>query len=244
MPCAAAELFLTPELLSYLCITQFNVNITTMSKTVVKPVFFSFFFFSFPIPQCFYFDHTPWICSKKRGRDLWNFVYNTTPFILLSWLSPKLKPFCVMHEEGCWQGERNIDIIQVIKSSILYERTGGGKNSGYCSFNVSSSNIMSWGGYVCLYKQRKSQKCRSMDNTQLHKVTRGKQESLFPWYMISGSHGRFQQKKPIRQVLLTADCRTSKELSRGGEGLLKGAHFQAVTNSLAQAKGDLSEVYN
>ena len=83
-----------------------------------------------------------------------------------------------------------------------------------------------------------------MDDTELHKVARGKQESLFPWCVIAWSHGRFQWGKSIREVLLAADCKTSKELSRSREGILKGDHFQAVINFLAQAKGDFSEVYN
>lgn len=42
------ELFLMPELLGYLYIIHFNVNIPTVSKTVVEPVFLAnhlFFFF-------------------------------------------------------------------------------------------------------------------------------------------------------------------------------------------------------
>lgn len=47
-----------------------------------------------------------------------------------------------------------------------------------------------------------------------------------------------------QQVLLAADYKMSKELSRSREGLLKRDYFQAVTNFLAQAKGDFSDVYN
>lgn len=83
-----------------------------------------------------------------------------------------------------------------------------------------------------------------MDNTVLLRVAKGRQYSLFSRCVIPRSHSIFQQGKPTREVLLAADYKISKELSRSREGLLKRDYFQAVTNFLAQAKGDFSEVYN
>lgn len=83
-----------------------------------------------------------------------------------------------------------------------------------------------------------------MDNTELLKKAKGSQYSFFSLCVIPRSHSRFQQEKPTREVLLAADYKIFKELSRSREGLLKRDYFQAVTNFLAQAKGDSSDVYN
>lgn len=82
-----------------------------------------------------------------------------------------------------------------------------------------------------------------MDNTELQ-MAKAWQYSLFSWCVIPRSHSRFQQGKPTREVLLAADYKISKELSKSREGLLKRDYFQAVTNFLAQGKSDFSDVYN
>lgn len=83
-----------------------------------------------------------------------------------------------------------------------------------------------------------------MGNTEVLKMAKSRQYSFFSWCVIPKSHSRFQQVKPTREVLLAADYKISKELSRSREGLLKRDYFQAVTNFLAQDKGDFSDVYN
>lgn len=55
-----------------------------------------------------------------------------------------------------------------------------------------------------------------MDNTALHKVSRrqaGKRDYQEPQ--------QFSVGEPIREVLLATNCKTSKELSRNKEGILR-----------------------
>lgn len=84
-----------------------------------------------------------------------------------------------------------------------------------------------------------------MDNTELLKMAKGRQYSIFVFMMCDSqeqqyiSAGETYQRSPL-------GCRLQdlKEISRSIQGLLQGDYFQAVTNFLAQAKGDFSDVYN